>query len=63
MIGDVAYERKIRVAARWLAKGAWVLTADQVIADSRGRAVELLRIVANPARVRVTEEHVPLTGA
>ncbi|MEU7857845.1 GntR family transcriptional regulator [Nonomuraea sp. NPDC049141] len=45
-----------------LASGSWVLAADQVIADPHGRAVELLRIVANPNRVRFTEEHVPLAG-
>ncbi|MEV0614790.1 GntR family transcriptional regulator [Nonomuraea sp. NPDC050404] len=43
-----------------LAKGAWVLAADQVIADERGLAVELLRVVANPARVRFVEEMMTL---
>ncbi|MEV0236853.1 GntR family transcriptional regulator [Nonomuraea sp. NPDC050786] len=43
-----------------LGKGAWVLAADQIIADERGRALELLRIVANPVRVRFTEENMSL---
>ncbi|TMR90611.1 GntR family transcriptional regulator [Nonomuraea basaltis] len=43
-----------------LAAGAYVLTADQVIADERGRAVELLRIVANPNRVRFVEQELAL---
>jgi GntR family transcriptional regulator len=43
-----------------LAAGAYVLTADQVIADERGRVVEVLRIVANPNRVRFTDEQMPL---
>ncbi len=43
-----------------LAPRAYVLTYDQVIADQRGRLVELLRFVANPARVRFVDEHVPL---
>ncbi|SEU46671.1 GntR family transcriptional regulator [Nonomuraea wenchangensis] len=43
-----------------LAAGAWVLAADQVIADGRGRAVELLRIIANPARVRFLEQALSL---
>ncbi|TYB71259.1 GntR family transcriptional regulator [Nonomuraea sp. PA05] len=43
-----------------LATGSWVLAADQVIVDECGRAVELLRIVANPARVRFTDERMAL---
>ncbi|WP_237101473.1 GntR family transcriptional regulator [Nonomuraea sp. MG754425] len=43
-----------------LAKGSWVLTAGQVIADERGRAAELLRIVANPNRVQFAEEQLPV---
>lgn len=43
-----------------LPAGAWVLTADQVITDERGRAIELLRIVANPARVRFVDEALSL---
>lgn len=39
---------------------AYVLTYDQVIADRAGRLVELLRFVANPARVRFVDEQVPL---
>jgi GntR family transcriptional regulator len=43
-----------------LAPRAYVLTYDQVIADQRGRLVELLRFVANPARVRFVDEQVQL---
>ncbi|WP_188186832.1 GntR family transcriptional regulator [Nonomuraea sp. SYSU D8015] len=43
-----------------LAAGAYVLTADQVIADGRGRAIELLRIVANPARVQFSEKNMSM---
>lgn len=43
-----------------LVSGAWVLAADQVIADERGRAVELLRIIANPARVHFVDQQMPL---
>lgn len=43
-----------------LAAGSWVLVADQVIADERGRAIEMLRIIANPNRVRFAEEQSPL---
>ncbi|MEW1838549.1 GntR family transcriptional regulator [Nonomuraea angiospora] len=43
-----------------LAKGSWVLAADQVITAGHGRAVELLRIVANPNRVQFTEEDISL---
>ncbi|MEV4078933.1 GntR family transcriptional regulator [Nonomuraea fuscirosea] len=43
-----------------LAAGSWVLAADQLIADERGRVVELLRIVANPTRVRFVEENMSL---
>lgn len=39
---------------------AYVLTYDQVIADKRGRLVELLRFVANPARVRFVDEAIEL---
>ncbi|MEV6033551.1 GntR family transcriptional regulator [Nonomuraea sp. NPDC052116] len=39
---------------------AYVLTYDQVIADQRGRLIELLRFVANPARVRFVDEQVQL---
>ncbi|WP_113704734.1 GntR family transcriptional regulator [Nonomuraea lactucae] len=43
-----------------LAPRAHVLTYDQVIADSRRRLVELLRFVANPARVRFVDEQMQL---
>jgi GntR family transcriptional regulator len=43
-----------------LAKGSWVLAADEVIADERGRAIELLRIVANPARVQFVDQALSL---
>lgn len=43
-----------------LGTGAYVLVAEQVITDERGRTVEMLRIVANPARVRFVEQTMPL---
>lgn len=46
-----------------LAAGAFVLTADLVIADGRGRTVEVLRIVSNPVRVRFVDERMPLEAA
>ncbi|WP_326822612.1 GntR family transcriptional regulator [Streptosporangium sp. NBC_01756] len=44
-----------------LPRGAWVLTVERVTNDAHGRPVELLRFVANPLRVRLLEEGLPLT--
>ncbi|MDX3103529.1 UTRA domain-containing protein [Nonomuraea angiospora] len=41
-----------------LAPRTYVLAYDQAIADGRGRLIELLRFVANPARVRFVDEQV-----
>ncbi|WP_431928472.1 GntR family transcriptional regulator [Nonomuraea jabiensis] len=43
-----------------IVKRSLVLTYDQVIADREGTRIELLRFVANPARVRFVDEQVPL---
>ncbi|MEV1167323.1 GntR family transcriptional regulator [Nonomuraea sp. NPDC049784] len=43
-----------------IVKRSLVLTYDQVIADREGTRIELLRFVANPARVRFMDEQVPL---
>ncbi|MEV6861431.1 UTRA domain-containing protein [Streptosporangium subroseum] len=48
-------------AALKLARGTWVLTVERVTRDDAGRLVELLRIVANPLRIRLLEEDLPLT--
>ncbi|MFI6886729.1 GntR family transcriptional regulator [Streptosporangium canum] len=44
-----------------LSRGSWVLTVERVSRDEAGRLVELLRFVANPLRVRLLEEDLPLT--
>ncbi|MEV0313499.1 GntR family transcriptional regulator [Nonomuraea fuscirosea] len=43
-----------------LVRRALVLTYDQVIADRQGTRVELLRFVANPARIRFVDEQFSL---
>ena len=43
-----------------LVRRALVLTYDQVIADREGTQIELLRFVANPARIRFVDEQVAL---
>ncbi|TDD15061.1 UTRA domain-containing protein [Nonomuraea diastatica] len=43
-----------------LVRRALILTYDQVIADRQGTQVELLRFVANPARIRFVDEQFSL---
>ncbi|MER6171388.1 GntR family transcriptional regulator [Streptosporangium sp. NPDC001681] len=43
-----------------VARGSWALTVEQVNCDESGRLVELMRFIANPLRVRLLEEDLPL---
>ncbi|MFI6317256.1 GntR family transcriptional regulator [Nonomuraea sp. NPDC050556] len=46
-----------------LPRGAHVLLAERVVLDQEGRAVELLRVVANPQRVRIQTVDAPFRPA